>query len=128
MSFLDFIPVIGKVLDRIIPDPAAKAAANLELVRLAQAGELSHLDAEVKLAAGQTDINKIEAANPRLFVSGWRPFVGWGCGFGLISAAVLGPFVTWGSALASVLMTTLAGMLGIGGMRTYEKIAGVAAK
>ena len=133
MGFLDFVPLIGKVLDRVLPDPAAKAAAQLELVRLAQAGELAHLDAEVKLAVGQMEINKAEATNPSLFVSGWRPFTGWGCGLGLVTSVLIGPLFTWIAALVghptpfpvidtSILMTTLAGMLGLGGMRTYEKL------
>lgn len=139
MAFLDFLPVIGKVLDRIIPDPAAKADAQLRLATLAQTGDLAMLDAEVKLAGQQTDTNKIEAASTSLFVSGWRPAVGWVCGAGMASTFVVGPFFTWAAALAGhptpwpeldtgTLMTCLMGMLGLGTLRTYEKKNGVAAK
>ena len=84
---------------------------------------------------GQLDTNKAEAANPSIFVAGWRPFVGWVCGTGFAVSA-LGPLLEWGSNLAghatkfpsmdlSVMMPLLFGMLGLGGMRTYEKTSGV---
>lgn len=137
MGFLDFLPVIGKVLDRILPDPGAKAAAQLELMKLAQSGELAQLNADVTLAQGQMETNTAEAANPNAFVSGWRPFVGWVCASGMASVFVVGPFFEWGSGLAShatawpkldimPLLTMLGGMLGLGTLRTVEKINGVA--
>lgn len=138
MGLLDIIagPIL-KIIDKVVPDPQAKAAAQLELARLAASGELAHLDAEVKLALSQTDTNKAEAANPNVFVSGWRPFVGWVCGTGMALAFVVGPLFTWISSLlghptpfpsldTGTLMTCLMGMLGLGGMRTYEKLNGVA--
>jgi len=84
---------------------------------------------------GQLDTNKAEATNPSTFVAGWRPFVGWVCGTGFAVSA-LGPLLEWGSALVghmtkfppidlSVMMPLLFGMLGLGGMRTYEKTNGV---
>lgn len=137
MGFLDFLPVIGKVLDRILPDPGAKAAAQLELMKLAQSGELAQLNADVTLAQGQMATNTAEAANPNVFVSGWRPFVGWVCAAGMASVFVAGPFFEWGSGLAGhatawpkldimPLLTMLGGMLGLGTLRTVEKINGVA--
>jgi hypothetical protein len=139
MGILDFLPTVAKIIDKIIPDPAAKAAAQLELVKLTQSGELAQLDADVKLATGQTDVNKIEAASTNTFVSGWRPFIGWVCGLGLSSQFIIGPLLTWGATLVghpttfptldlSTLTTLLFGMLGLGAMRTVEKINGVAAK
>jgi len=59
----------GKVIDRLWPDPTQAANAKLELFKLQQSGELAQI-------AGQLEINKVEAANPSVFVSGWRPFVG----------------------------------------------------
>lgn len=122
----------GKVIDRIWPDPAQAASAKLELIKLQQSGELS-------VIAGQMDINKVEAANPSVFVSGWRPFVGWICGAGLATQFLIAPLATWASTLyghsvtfppldMSTLLTLLGGMLGIGGMRTVEKLNGVANK
>lgn len=139
MAFLEFLPVIGKVLDRILPDPQAKAEAQLKLAQLAHTGDLAMLDAEVKLATAQTAVNQVEAANPKPFVSGWRPMVGWVCATGMASAFVVGPFFTWASAWIATghpgpwptldtgtLMTCLMGMLGLGTLRTYEKKNGVA--
>jgi len=122
----------GKVLDRVFPDPAQQAAARLELLKLQQSGELTQI-------AGQMDINKLEATNPSVFVSGWRPAIGWICGAGFAVQFVVGPLAEWGSTLyghpvkfptmdTGTMMPLLLGMLGLGGMRTAEKIQGVAAK
>ncbi len=122
----------GKLIDKLFPDPEKKAEALLKLQQLQQSGDL-------QVIANQVDINKIEAANPRLFVSGWRPFIGWVCGAALAFQLVVGPLVMWGGALmghsvalpimqTELLTTLLVGMLGLGGMRTVEKLQGVASK
>jgi hypothetical protein len=122
----------GKVIDRVWPDPVQQAAAKLELFKLQQSGELQQI-------AQQLDVNKEEAANPNVFVSGWRPFVGWVCGSGFAIQFVVGPLAEWGSAVyghpvkfpqmdMGTMMPLLLGMLGLGGMRTVEKVNGVAAK
>jgi len=122
----------GKVFDRVFPDPAQAANAKLELMKLQQSGELTQI-------AGQMDINKIEAASSSLFVSGWRPAIGWVCGIGFAVQFIIGPLAEWGAALAGhpvkfptmdtgTMMPLLLGMLGLAGARTAEKIQGVAAK
>ena len=122
----------GKVIDRVWPDPAQQAAAKLELFKLQQSGELAQI-------AGQMEINKVEAANPSVFVSGWRPAIGWICGAGFAVQFVVGPLAEWGSALyghpvkfpamdTGTMMPLLLGMLGLGTLRTAEKIQGVASK
>lgn len=127
----------GKVIDRIWPDPAQAAAAKLELFKMTQTGELAALAAETDRAKGQLAVNQVEAANTNIFVSGWRPFIGWVCGIGLATQFLLGPFLTWGAALVGkmaafptldmgTLLTLLLGMLGLGGMRTMEKLQGKA--
>jgi len=127
------VQVIGKVLDKVIPDPAAKAAAVLELSKLQQTGELAVLATEAGLAQGQIDINKIEAATDGIFKGGWRPFMGWVCGAAFAYQFIGRPFLVWLSPALGVpagppaldmgdLMTVLMGMLGLGGMRTYERI------
>lgn len=139
-SFVELIaaPVL-KIIDKIIPDPQAKAVALLELEKLRQSGELAQLNADLQQALAQSDVNKAEAASASVFVSGWRPFVGWMCGCGLGFQIVVAPLAEWAANLAghpvafppldtSVLGTMLMGMLGLGGMRTYEKISGVARK
>jgi hypothetical protein len=120
----------SKVIDRVWPDPAQAAAAKLELFKLQQTGELQQI-------AGQLEINKAEAANPSVFVSGWRPFIGWVCGaacawnwVGLPVAKTLAMYFAHPLPLApadlSEMMPVLIGMLGLGGLRTFEKISGVA--
>jgi hypothetical protein len=114
------------VLERVITDPKQKAEAVLKLEELHQAGDL-------QVMTNQSDINKIEAANPRLFISGWRPFIGWICGVGIGMACVVNPLLAaFGHAAILVpveaLTTLVISMLGLGGMRTYEKLNGVAAK
>ena len=64
----------GKLIDRLWPDPLQAANAKLELLKMQQNGDLAQMVA-------QTDINKVEAASSSLFIAGWRPFIGWGCGF-----------------------------------------------
>lgn len=115
----------GKVLDRVIPDPAQRAAAALEMAKVQQASELA-----------QIATNTAEAASPSMFVAGWRPFVGWVCGMGLGYEYLLRPLLCWvGVPLGMAappelpfgdLSTILMGMLGMGGLRTYEKMNGVA--
>lgn len=125
------LDVSGKIIERIWPDPAQAASAKFELFKLQQSGELSAI-------AGQLAINQAEATNPSLFVSGWRPFVGWVCGFGLVYSFIGQPLLSWASATwafaipptldVSTLVTVLGGMLGLSGLRTFEKLNGVAAK
>ena len=122
----------GKVLDRVLPDPAQQAAAKLELMKLQQNGELTQI-------AGQMEINKVEAASSSIFVSGWRPSIGWICGAGFAVQFVIGPLAEWGSSLAGhpvkfptmdtgTMMPLLLGMLGLGGLRTAEKLQDKASK
>ena len=118
----------GKVIDRIWPDPIQAGNAKFELFKLQQSGELAQM-------AGQMEINKAEASNPNVFVSGWRPFVGWVCGFGLVYSFIGQPLLSWASAMWAIpipptldlgtLLTILGGMLGLGTLRTFEKTQGV---
>ena len=115
-----------KVLDKFIPDPEAKAKAEGEL-RDALLGWDNH----------QTDVNRAEAQSTSLFVAGWRPFIGWTCGAAFAYHYVVQPLLVFLAALDGMplalpnfsmdsLMTILLGMLGLGGLRTYEKFKGVA--
>lgn len=134
------LPTIGKVLDRLIPDKEAAAEAKRELERMDKAGELQALEADIKLSLAQIDVNKAEAESGSLFVSGWRPAVGWVCVSGLAYTFLGRPMIAWATGIVSPstpmpptldlgdLMTLLMGMLGLGGYRTYEKLRGVAAK
>lgn len=129
------IPVLGTLLDKLLPDPQAQADAKIKLMELAQAGELAVLDAETKLALGQMEINKAEATTD-MFRGGWRPATGWACVAGLVYQFLAQPLVPWFAAVFGLtvpplppidndtLMVLLTGMLGLGGMRTFEKVKG----
>lgn len=118
-------PIIRPLVDRI-PDPNERA-------RAAEQAEAQIVGAMTSLVQGQLEINKTEAKHGNVFVAGWRPFIGWICGLGLAWNFVIAPLVSWGAFLAGVdignapsldigeLITLLFGMLGLGGMRSYEK-------
>lgn len=129
------IPAITQVLDKILPDPQAAAEAKLRARDMAQKGELAALDADLRLALGQMEVNKVEATTD-MFRGGWRPSVGWVCVFGLAYQFLLQPVLPWLVAVAGVsvpplpaidnetLMVLLTGMLGLGGLRTFERVKG----
>lgn len=130
----------GKLIDRLWPDPAQRDAAKVELFKMQQSGELATLAAETELAKGQMAVNAAEASNPSVFVSGWRPAVGWVCAFALLYVAILEPMARFAATVwlkyagpfpvldTTVTFQLLFGMLGIAGMRTFEKAKGVASK
>lgn len=133
------IPIIDgifRVLDKLIPDPQAKAQAQLKILEMNQAGEFKQLETDLQLALGQIEINKIEAAAPDLFRGGWRPAVGWVCVIGLLYAYLGQPLLSWASGIADIpappsldlqeLLVLLGGMLGFGGMRMVERLRGKA--
>lgn len=131
------IPAVTQILDRVIPDPAQAADAKLRALELAQKGELAQLDAQVKLALGQIEINKVEAGTD-MFRGGWRPAVGWACVVGLVYQFLVQPVLPWLVAVFGgtvpplpaidndTLMVLLTGMLGLSGLRTYERTKGKA--
>jgi hypothetical protein len=122
-------PVTG-LLDKFIEDKDQKAQLAHDLATMAE----RHAQ---ELSKGQLEINKAEAQHRNIFVAGWRPFIGWTCGVALAWHFVISPFVIFGAAMAGVelpelpefdmgsLMTVLMGMLGLGGLRTFEKAKGL---
>ena len=92
--------------------------------------EAKTLQIESKILMAQAEINKAEAQHASLFVSGWRPFIGWVCGTALLYNFLVAPLVSQFSKLAMLpldigpLITLLIGMLGIAGLRTVEKANG----
>lgn len=117
----------GKLIDRFFPDPAQADAARLQLLQLQQSGELAQM-------TGQMEINKVEAANGSVFVSGWRPFLGWICGAALAYHYVARPMLVGivGYPMPALDTGDLFGlttnMLGLAWGRTTEKLNGVASK
>jgi len=120
-------PIVNKVLD-LIPDPNAKARAEAEMQ-----AELLKYAAEQ--SAQQSEVNKVEAANANLFVSGWRPAIGWTCALAFMFMYVVAPLATWVAAFfnhlvpipqfdTNALMSLTTGMLGLGAMRSFDKKQG----
>lgn len=120
------------IITKLFPDPAQAAQAQLALLKMQQDGELAAI-------SGQMEINKVEAGSSSVFVAGWRPFAGWVCGLGLAYVSILEPILRLTATLVgytgefpvidtTLTMQVLLGMLGMGGLRTLDKIKGVAAK
>jgi len=118
------MPLFSKILD-FIPDPAQRAQQLQELVTALQAWDEQ-----------QSVTNQKEAESNDLFVAGWRPAIGWCCALALFYQYIITPFATWGFAVAHLAVPALPklddtlwqlmfGMLGMGGLRTFEKIKGV---
>lgn len=124
-------PILGKVLDRVIPDPAARDKAINDILGMV-----------VTLDLGQQEVNKVEAAHSSIFVAGWRPAVGWSCAIGVLYEFLLRPFmIYWGDlmiafeiipvmphppSISDVLLELTVILLGAGALRTFEKMKGVA--
>jgi Holin of 3TMs, for gene-transfer release len=120
---------LGKdLIDRFIPDKSEAARVEAEFLRMAAQGELQQVIA-------QLEINAKEAQHASIFVAGWRPFFGWAGGFGFVYATMGQPLLAWISAMngwaapptlnLDLLWVVVTGMLGIGGLRTFEKTKGL---
>jgi len=124
------LPAVTDIVGRFLPeDKEKRAVAEREI----KAQLTTHL-AQIDLA--QLGINKIEAGHRSIFVAGWRPFIGWTCGVALCYTYVLQPIIIFvmtqtGQVVPlpemdlSAMMPVLMGMLGLGGLRTFEKFKGV---
>jgi len=127
---LALVEIGARLLDKIIPDKDARDKAQAELLRAAQ-------DQDFQKAIAQIEVNKVEAQHTSLFVSGWRPAIGWICVIGLCYNFLLYPMMTWlvvvtgaeftpPPLLSENLMELVMGMLGLGALRSFEKWKGVA--
>jgi hypothetical protein len=124
------LPAVTDIVGRFLPeDKEKRAVAEREI----KAQLTTHL-AQIDLA--QLGINKVEAGHRSIFVAGWRPFIGWTCGVALCYTYVLQPIIIFvmtqtGQVVPlpemdlSAMMPVLMGMLGLGGLRTFEKFKGV---
>lgn len=123
--------LVGKVLDKIFPDPVEREKAQVRLAELAATGELEQLKAETALLQGQVEINKIDAASEDKYQSRWRPTVGWVCTIGL-AYAVFRDLMDWVAMVAGytgqfpdmdtgTLISLLVALLGVGTWRTWDK-------
>lgn len=128
------------LIERFFPDPEKKAAAQLELLKMQQNGDLAQLAAETDLAKLQIQTNIEEAKSTNWFVAGWRPGIGWVCGAGLAYASLVEPFARFIAKVwfgytgdfpvisTDLTLQILMGMLGLGAMRSLEKVKNVEGK
>lgn len=126
----------GKIIDKIFPDKDKADAAKLELLKMSQDGSLKEMAMVFESDKSQTAVNEAEAKSTSLFVAGWRPAVGWVCVAAYAFNYLLMPVANWvakwidtnAPAIVALdtgeLTTLLFGMLGIGGLRTIEKLKG----
>lgn len=127
------IPLIGKLIDSIFGNDSEESKkAKFKLAEMQVSGELEKI-------LGQLEINKVEAQHKSIFVAGWRPFVGWCGGVAFAYHAVLAPLIAYVAALSgypvalpeldtTLVYFVLGGMLGIGGMRSFDKMKGTDTK
>lgn len=130
------IEAVGKVADSLITTDEERGKLAIENRKLDL--EEKKLDQAINLA--QIDVNKEEAKSPSVFVSGWRPFIGWGCGAAFIYIGIVEPIARFVAKVAfgyagefpeidtTITMQVLLGLLGLSGLRTYEKTQHVASK
>ena len=129
LGISSIIDSVGKVAGDLITTDKEKMQLEIENRKLDQAVDMA-----------QIEVNKIEAASSSMFVAGWRPFIGWGCGTAFLYSAMFEPIMRFVAQVAfdykgpfpqldtNLTMQVLLGMLGLAGMRSYEKSKGVATK
>ena len=116
---------VADVVDKFVETPDEKAAFKTVMAKMAQEPGLA-----------QVELNKIGAAHRSIFVAGWRPFIGWVCGFGLAYAFLINPTLQWATCKwaeacmdgpqipSDIMLELVLGMLGLAGVRTIEKLSG----
>lgn len=147
IPLIDTILGVGeKIIERAWPDPMKQAEEKRKLMELHQRGDLAELEAYVGNLQGQLEINKVEAAHPNLFVSGWRPAIGWTGAGAMAYQFLVYPLLIWVWATlqafdkvpatlnpppmleTAALFSIVTGMLGIGAQRSFDKAKGVDTK
>lgn len=128
------IDTVGKVADSLFTSDEERAKLQIEGLK----AETEAYRAESERLGGQLEVNKEEARHASVFVAGWRPGAGWVGVAGFAYAVFLQPLLAWLATVngwptpptidTDLLWVVLSGMLGIGGLRTYEKAKGVATK
>jgi len=115
------ITAVGNVLDALFTSDEEKLDKKIIMQRLAMKPNLA-----------QVELNKVEAGHRSLFVAGWRPFIGWVCGVGLAFMFLINPILQWASAKPGpelpedIILELVLALLGLGALRTFEKMKGKA--
>ena len=124
------LPILANVVDKTIPDKAQKSVAMLEL-------EKALVDNADKINLETIKTNQIEAGHKSVWVAGWRPAIGWSCSLGIAWLFIGHPVATWVAQIlgytgmvmptidTEILLELTLAMLGMAGLRTFEKIKGV---
>jgi len=113
------VSAVGSVLDNLFTSKDEVLSHEAILTRLAQAPNMA-----------QTELNKVEAQHRNIFVAGWRPFIGWVCGFGLFNMFLVNPWIQWYTSAPGpnlpkdIIMELVLALLGLGALRTVEKLKG----
>jgi hypothetical protein len=141
MSALDFFEPIVAIINKVIPDKAAAAVAAQSLQASLQTGELQQEMLQLTaVTTAQSDVDKTEAASASTFVAGARPFVMWICAFGLAYVSIIEPIARFVAQVGfkyagmfpvidtNLTMQVLLGLLGLGTMRSYDKVKGTDTK
>jgi len=119
------IKPVARILDKFIVDKDLKEKLEHEIKLEIQKANIA-----------QIDVNKAEALHRTVFVAGWRPFIGWTCGLALAYHFILQPIIVFTMSVNGLdydlpefdmgsLMTIVLGLLGLGGMRSFEKLKGL---
>lgn len=127
-------PVLS-IINKVIPDPAAKAQAQIAVLQMQQTGQLQEEANSLQILQGQVSQNLADAQSGGWFRAGWRPAVGWICATGLGYQLLLQPLLSWPALIwhfptppildSATLYTLVTGMLGLGAARTVEKVQGL---
>lgn len=142
MGFLEVSDTLGLgkvasvLVDRLVKDKNLEGRTEAELAMIQAELEKVLVESSQQAMLAQIKVNEQEAKHPSIFVSGWRPAVGWVCVLGLVFNFFVSPGLKWYTAIKhpdieipevdmAQLMFLLSGMLGFGGLRTYEKVRGV---
>ncbi|MEJ2792312.1 3TM-type holin [Iodobacter sp. LRB] len=142
MPWDSVIDLINTGIDKIWPDKTEAEKAKAALAQAQLQGALKDMEEQWENAKAQIEVNKQEAASNSVFIAGWRPFIGWVCGSAFAWSFVFQPIVIMianvvghpidNSHLPKLdfaeIQPVLYGMLGLGAMRTYEKVKGVASQ
>jgi hypothetical protein len=138
ISLLTSIFGIGnKLIEKFFPDPVERQKAQLQLLQLQQEGAFREEENRLKRDLAQIELNKVEAGSSGVFKGGWRPGAGWVCVSGLAYNYMCQPLLAWYSLAHNIptppilqvddLLLLLGGLLGLGGLRTTEKLKKVTA-
>ncbi len=125
------IQAIGDVVDKFVTTDKERLELQIEREKAEQDHEYRMEQLDQQLDIAQTEVNKVEAANPSVFVAGWRPAIGWVCALALGYQFILYPLLTWFAIDRhppqmdlTELYPLIFGMLGIAGMRSFDKLKG----